>query len=169
MPIFDNITKIAKSVGDSAANVANNVAKKSGELVEISKLTSSISAEEDKITNVFTEIGRIIYDRFEKDERETNDNEVIDLCNNIIIMKDNIAAYKQKISDLKGVKVCSRCNTEIEKYMKYCPECGYKQEMPVQEEEPTKEEIQQANNIKEASEPECQCGCGCNTENNTTE
>lgn len=172
MPILDNITKIAKTVGDKTANVANNVAKKSGELVEITKLNSSISAEENKIRDTFTEIGKMIYDRFEKNENDTNDTEILNLCNSIITMKNNIAAYKDKISELKGIKACPNCKTDIEKDMRYCPECGNKQEMPIEEQQAIiLDEDQHIDNNTEASEhnTECGCNCGCNTEENKTE
>jgi ribosomal protein L40E len=122
MAIIDKLSKIAKSVSDEAVNVA----KKSGELIEITKLNNAISTEEDKINAVLPKMGNIIYQRFKNGENI--DPELLTYCNKIEDIKANIAALKQKILEVKNIKICPGCNSELSPEVVFCPKCGAKQE-----------------------------------------
>lgn len=123
MPIMDSLSKIAKSVGDGAKTAV----KKSEDMVEIVKLNKAITNEEDRIKLTYGEIGKIIYSRYEKNE--IIEDELIQLCIKIDEFQKNIFAIKQKIAEVKNVKICSNCSAELEPTTEFCVKCGAKQEV----------------------------------------
>lgn len=139
MSIFDNISKRVSETAKAAA-------KMSGDIVEVTKLNMSIGAEEDKIKKVFADIGKTVYDAHASG-KEVAEN-LKELCMKVESYEKNIEEMKKKILELKKVKMCPRCDTELEIDMVYCFKCGEKQEMPKAAEKETEDE---------ASEENCDC------------
>lgn len=121
MSMFENITK-------KVTETAKAAAKKSGDIVEVTKLNVAIGAEEDKIEKGYIDIGRIIYEAF--DGGAVFDASVTECCEKISEYRKNIEEMKQKILELKKVKNCPGCKAELEVDTAYCPKCGTKQEIP---------------------------------------
>lgn len=121
MSVFENITK-------KVTETARAAAKKSGEIVEITKLSMSIGVEEDKIEKAYAEIGKVVFSAY-NEGKEVGDT-FKELCEKIKSYEDNIKDIKQKILELKNVKVCPGCAAELEVEIAYCPKCGTKQENP---------------------------------------
>jgi ribosomal protein L40E len=124
MALIDKLSKIAKSVGDEAANAA----KKSGELIEITKLNHAISNEEDKINAILPKMGNISYQKFKNGENI--DPDLLNYCNKIEEIKSTITGLKQKILEIKNVKICQSCGSELGLDITFCPKCGAKQDTP---------------------------------------
>lgn len=124
MDIIKDVSKITKKMGDGAMSIA----RKSSDIVEITKLNSLISSEEERVERELTQIGRVLFEKFTTGEQI--DSDLSERCNNVAIMKNNIAEYKQKILELKGIKYCPNCGLQLSIDIKFCPECGAKQEMP---------------------------------------
>ena len=121
MSILENFTKKVSETTKAAV-------KKSGELVEETKLNLSIRTEESKIEKVYTEIGRIVYESFSKGEEV--DEAFKENCEKIKAYEESIKEMKDKILDIKNIKMCQACNAELEADVVFCPKCGAKQEMP---------------------------------------
>lgn len=130
MTLLDNITK-------KVTETARAAARKSGDLVEVTKLYMSIGAEEDKIDKVYVQIGKVVYERYT--EGKAIDEELKILCEEIKGYMDNISDMKQKIFELKKIKYCPACDTELDIEAAYCFRCGAKQEIPQQEVEKSDE------------------------------
>lgn len=118
MAFFDNF---GKRVGEAAQAVT----KKSGDLVEVTKLNMSISAEEEKIKKTYEKLGELVYSKF--DSGDEIDPNFIELCDNIRLYQNTVNGFKTKIMELKNVKPCTKCGTELEKDVLFCPKCGEKQ------------------------------------------
>jgi len=131
MPLKDSLSKIGKSISEGAANAA----KKSGNLVELTKLNMAISGEEDKIKALFTELGEALQDKHEKGEEVSE--ELLKTCKKIDEIKANIEELKKKIVDLKDVVLCPGCGTELPQETLFCPKCGTKQ-LPIKPKEEAK-------------------------------
>lgn len=118
MSVFENLTK-------KVSDTAKAAAKKSSELVEVTKLNMSISAEEDKIKKTYADIGKLVYTAY------ANGDEVAEgykeLCSSITGYEETITAMKQKILELKSMKVCPGCGVELETDIAFCSKCGAKQ------------------------------------------
>ena len=124
MTLINNITKIAKSVGDGAASMANSVAKRSGELVEISKLTLNVATLEDSKKDLFKGIGQTIFDQFEAGSEFT---EVVkEECAKVKETDEKINVIKEKIMELKNINKCLSCGTNMKIEDKFCSKCGAK-------------------------------------------
>ncbi|AWZ49627.1 hypothetical protein C3495_12840 [Clostridiaceae bacterium 14S0207] len=125
----DTLSKISISAKDVAENVvkvtkegANTVAKKSSELVELSKLNSCISSEETKIKELYTSIGKTIY------EKHTNniyvDPDVVEICEDIREKQFKIKILEQRVQDLKKFDTCTKCGHNLKEDSRFCPNCG---------------------------------------------
>ena len=132
MSMFENITK-------KVTETAKAAAKKSGDIVEVTKLNVAISTEEDKIEKEYVNIGKIVYESFCKG---TNlEAAITECCERISDFRKNVEGMKQKILELKNVKTCPGCKTELEIDTAFCPKCGTKQEIPQPVVEESKENI----------------------------
>ena len=120
MSVFDNFTK-------KVTDTAKAAAKKSSELVEVTKLNMSIGTEEDKIQKVYADVGKMVYASFARGE-EINDAYKVD-CEKIRSYTDTINKMKQKILELKNTKSCPGCGEELDVSIAFCSKCGAKQEV----------------------------------------
>jgi DNA repair exonuclease SbcCD ATPase subunit len=118
MSVFENLTK-------KVSDTAKAAAKKSSELVEVTKLSMSISAEEDKIKKAFADIGKLVYTAYSNGEEVSEAYK--ESCSAITGYEETITATKQKILDLKSMKVCPGCGIELETEIAFCSKCGTKQ------------------------------------------
>lgn len=102
MAFKENITsgfsKIVKTVGEGAATVA----KKSGEIVEISKLNLSMTTEKNNIEKLYKEIGEMVFEKYSSGEAVDFDLEKF--CKEIENSNNNIKQIKEKIEDIKNNK-----------------------------------------------------------------
>ena len=92
------LSKIVKTVGEGAATVA----KKSGEIVEISKLNLNISTEKNNIEKLYMEIGEAVFEKYKNGAAVDLDLEKA--CREIEEANDNIRAIKEKIEEIKNSK-----------------------------------------------------------------
>jgi len=130
MAMFDNF---GKRIGD----LAQNAAKKSGEMVEVTKINISIKSEEDSIEKIYDEIGKYCFVKFEAGNE--TDSSIIDLCEKIKDHKTKISAFKDKINEIKNVYTCEKCGSEVSKTSVFCGNCGAKVEAKTSEESTTEE------------------------------
>lgn len=126
MAFFDNL---GKKVGEAAQSVS----KKSGELVEITKLNMSINSEEDKIKKKYSEIGKKAYEIFLQDPDSAS--AFLEECEEISQSQSSIDDLKAKIMQAKNLKKCVGCGAELEKSIVFCSKCGAKNE-PIVEIQP---------------------------------
>ncbi|MEN2775465.1 zinc ribbon domain-containing protein [Acetivibrio clariflavus] len=111
MSFFEKLTSAGK-----------DMAKKTKELADITKLNMQISSEEDKIKNKYLEIGKLYYELFSSNP----DEKFAEFCAAITESKNKIALLKDQILEIKGAKKCSYCGAEIAKSAVFCSACGNK-------------------------------------------
>ena len=87
---------------------------------EIRALREKISGEEANIENIFTQIGRLYYNRH-RDDCEDCFNAMIGAVRQ---SKDNIDGYKKEILLLNGLVLCEHCGKEIPSNSLFCNFCG---------------------------------------------
>lgn len=116
---------VFEKVGRKVSDTARAAAKKSGDIVEVTKLSMSIGGEEEKINKVYIDLGKAIYEAF------SNGGEVDEsfkgYCESIKSYEDNIKEIKLKILELKDLKLCQSCESEVDAEFDFCPRCGAKQ------------------------------------------
>jgi hypothetical protein len=136
MDILKNITK-------RVTETAKVAAKKSSEMIEVTKLKMNIGSEEDKIEKAYIQMGKITFEMFENGE--SIDEVFKQHCEKIVSYKENIKAMGEQILQLRNIKICSACSAELECETAYCPKCGEKQEIAltlIEEETTNVEEIE---------------------------
>lgn len=117
MGVFEDVVSKAKIAADYAG-------KKTGEIVEISKLRLAATELQDKINKSFQELGYVVYEAG-KDGSDRSD-----------VLKEKSAAidslYEQlnetneKIAALRRMKKCPACNYDNPEDANYCLKCGAK-------------------------------------------
>ncbi len=140
MAFFDNM---GKKLGEAAQAAA----KKSGELVEVTKLNVNINSEEDKIQKLYTQIGKKVFEKYS--EAGTADADFIEDCEAIKVHELNVKNLREKILEVKNMKQCTGCGAELERNQIFCSKCG------------TRNDVQPAAEAAPASSASITCGaCG---------
>jgi DNA-directed RNA polymerase subunit RPC12/RpoP len=120
-----------ENLGKKVGEAAQAAAKKSGELVETTKLNVNINSEEDKIQKIYTQIGKTLFERYSA--TGVADDDVKESLEAVKVHEQNIKALKDKIMDVKGTKPCINCGTEMDKAQIFCSKCGAKNDLPAAE------------------------------------
>ena len=128
MGFFDDLTK-------KATETYKNTAEKTNKLTREMKLKSQINDNKAKITKIYSDIGKKVYEKHVREEEIKINEDLAEFCDKIDEMTKEIKDINNECLELKDKKQCPNCLNEIEKSMKFCPECG-----AVQIEEKEKEE-----------------------------
>lgn len=109
-------------LGKTISSKTQDVVRSTKDFVEITRLNSLISDENQKIENLYSQIGKLYYGSFlsgSKDYRELDN-----LCHEIDASNERIAQLNDQILQIKGVKKCSYCGAEIPYGSVFCGSCG---------------------------------------------
>lgn len=116
--------KFFEDIKKSFSRAADKVAKKSGEVLEISKLTFAISGANSDINSEYEKIGKMIYNGYK--ENVVSSDDVTTHCEAIDAKLAEIETYRQKLNELKCSKTCPVCNAEVSRTSTFCAKCGEK-------------------------------------------
>ncbi len=142
----------------NASNVTDKAVKKTNELTSIAKLNVNVKSNENKLSYVFEEIGRLVYDA---QSGENHDGEISDYIMKADKLKAEITAAKKQIAKLRKVVICEGCGNEISEESAFCSFCGLKQEKPIEEEAAVEcccacDECEEAEEVNEESAEEAE-------------
>lgn len=171
MGFFDQIKDITKAAADKTGAIAKNVGEKAEAALEIQKLSSAISKQQDFISKEYKAIGEYVYSKC-KEEGEIPE-ELQEHLNAISSAYSDIELLNKKIAQIKVDKFsgdiprisCPECGKAVVATSKFCPECGAKisedepeAAEPAAEEAPAEaapsEEVQDAEVVKEENKSE---------------
>lgn len=113
MAIFDAMKTKISAAGQSTV-------QKAKDLTEITKLHSTISGTEEKIRELYTDLGYEIY-------RAYYDNplpEVAEQIQQITDLHRKIEDCRAQIDAINAVKTCPQCGARVAKEMSFCGSCG---------------------------------------------
>ena len=68
MDFMEKIEKISKKIGTAASETYNEVVDKSGKVIEDTKVKLSITEKEEKIYEMYAEMGSVVYEMYQKGE-----------------------------------------------------------------------------------------------------
>ncbi|MFP4456432.1 MAG: zinc ribbon domain-containing protein [Clostridia bacterium] len=111
---------------DFLKNAVKDVGKRSGKLVESTKLSAKIASEEGKLKKLYADLGEEVYKEYTKGEKF--DGKFNQLFSDINLALKAIEELKDEQADVKGVKECQNCGAEIKQEAKFCTNCGAAQE-----------------------------------------
>ena len=113
--LFEGISKKLSQTGQEAI-------KKTKELAEITKINSQMSDEEKKLNKLYMKLGQLYY-QMHKDQP---DAVYVDICQAIGGCLQNINRYEMMLNEIKGIKRCESCQTEMPDTSSFCQTCGNK-------------------------------------------
>ena len=119
MSFFDDFSK-------KATDAAKYATKKTGDIIEQSKLNITIGALEGDIKDIYVSLGKAIYDQYINGDEISDD--LIEYCKEIDDKVEEIRENREKINEIKKVVQCSNCKAENAETFEYCPYCGHKQD-----------------------------------------
>ena len=129
MEFFDKL-------GKKASEAYKVTADKTGKLAKEAKLRMKMGELKSEINKIYEDIGKKIYKNHVLEEKEDISNQIEEQCTKIDCLSDEIESILKQCLELKDKRQCPNCYAEIEKDVKFCPECGAKQDII---EEPVKE------------------------------
>lgn len=107
---------------DDLKKFGKNVAQKSSDMVETTKLNMSITQEREKINKLYNEIGAAVYEQY----KLGNDLGLGDKCMQIAEHEAKIEEYQAKILEIKNAMKCPGCGAEVSAETTFCANCGTK-------------------------------------------
>ncbi len=113
-----------EQIKNKTVDVAQTVAQKSGEAVEISKIKYAIFDLNNDIKKLYSEIGKLVYTEV-ADSAEYSEG-VLMKCEIIRAKKAKIEALKAKADRVKrgSAYTCPECGRECGEAESGCPYCG---------------------------------------------
>ena len=107
-----------------AADILNSVVKKSGEIVENTRISYNLSVEREKIAKLKLKIGEKVYDMHKNGEELPDKfSEELDAIGE---MEENIRNLEKKHAECNKYIVCTECSSRLAVNSVYCPRCGHK-------------------------------------------
>ena len=119
---MDFFNKLGKKASETYQVTKEKTAKFSGEM----KLKGKMNDAKNKITDLYEEIGRHVYNQYKTNTEEGKD-EIIAKCEEISKQFDEISKLETEILALKEVKKCVECGAEISQIVDFCSKCGNQQ------------------------------------------
>ena len=121
MDFWDKLTKKASETYKGASQKTNKIARET-------KLKMKINENKSKIEDIYTEIGKKVYQKHVANEDVDVKDDIKEECGNIDELAHQIEEYERQIWELSDNKQCPKCKSKISKDVTFCPNCGLKQE-----------------------------------------
>ena len=118
MGVFD---EFGKKVSNTVKNAKDKTNKFSSEM----KLKSKLSEKQDRITVLYSEIGKEVYLNYVKGIN-SNTDDITEKLKEISKVNEELKDINKDILSIKGIKVCNICGGEIPIDADFCPKCGNK-------------------------------------------
>lgn len=109
------------SIIDKLGDVSRGVSDKTKSIAETSDLKNKILYEQERIYEIFTDIGKKYYKNPHEDPKVLKE-----LCDDIDQRRRRIKKMEFKLNGIKGRKVCTKCGREVGESMAFCGYCGTK-------------------------------------------
>ncbi len=136
MGVFDK-------VGDTLSSVSKDVVNKAKTGSDVNKIKQQIVYEEERITDFYTQLGKIYY----TDKSANPTEQYAKMCSEIESRTARVERLKMQINNLKGIKICKNCGSVVANNFTFCGICGTKlpEEVPDEDIQPV-EEVSVSNN-----------------------
>ncbi len=111
-----------ENVKNAVGSAAQTVAKKSGEVVEVSKIKYAMYEAKGTIKELKEEIGEAVYTSYKNNT--PLDSVVREKCARIDELQSEIDAYDGRLYTYKSMVKCPSCGEKVKDDNKFCPKCG---------------------------------------------
>ena len=110
----------------------NEIGKKTTEatskITKETKLKLKINENKNKISDIYEEIGKKVYEKHVREENISIKEELQEECAKIDELSKEIEEARKEILQLNNKRQCPNCYAEIEKDAAFCSKCGHKLE-----------------------------------------
>lgn len=110
----------------------NEIGKKTTEatskITKETKLKLKINESKNKISDLYEEIGKKVYEKHVREENISIKEELQEECEKIDNLSKEIEEARREILKLNNKRQCPECYAEIEKDAAFCSKCGHKLE-----------------------------------------
>ena len=121
MNLFDKFSEGAKNITEGAKFLS----KKSGEILETTKIKLEILKLEREIDNNFQAIGNLVYRNYLGHTIQNSEEEITRLCLAIRDLEKDILAFRDEIDGNRSYsQVCQYCRQNMPSDANFCPSCG---------------------------------------------
>ena len=96
--------------------------KKSGELIELTKLKLAAGETKNSIRSKLAMLGELAYLAAKGEETSASDAETI--VADIDALKITLAEQEAKVAELSNKKICENCGKSVNDDAAFCPACG---------------------------------------------
>ena len=108
MGLLDTIGSVGKGASEKAKNVS-----------EANNLKRKILYEEERIVEIFTDLGKKYYKNPDGDPSELKV-----LCDDIDQRRRRIKKMRYELNGIRGYKICPKCDAEVNERFQFCGRCG---------------------------------------------
>jgi len=115
--------------GQKFSKVTQAAISKSKEMAEITRLNMEISADTQKLREIYEQIGKYIAEQDLLTENET----VSGWKEDVTKIQSRIDNNQQKVNEVKNVNICPNCGGEVSRSNKFCDQCGMEMKREVLE------------------------------------
>ena len=102
---------------DKLSDAQRGVSNKTKEMSEASNLKRKILYEEERIVEIFEEIGKKYYP-------DEDPNVFRVLCEDIDTRRRRIKKMRYELNQIRGYKICPKCDAEVNEKFQFCGRCG---------------------------------------------
>ena len=108
MGFMDMFTNASKTVSDQAKSAS-----------EVNNLKRKILYEEERIVEVFADIGKKYYKNPDEDPAVLKA-----LCDDVDTRRKRIKQMRFELNSIRGYKICPKCDAEVNEKFQFCGVCG---------------------------------------------
>lgn len=110
--------------GETISTKGKEAAQKAKEVADLAKLNTQIGQLEGKIKTWYQVIGEKVYQSEKDQEHSAMEVEFSTITEAFA----EIGRLKKEIADIKGLKECPGCHSQVDRKAQFCPKCGAKLE-----------------------------------------
>ena len=118
---------IFNKIGNVASETYKYTAEKTSKIAKEAKIRMKINEYKSKISDLYEQIGKIIYQKHIREEDINIKEDIEEYCAQIDSISKAIEDNRMELLNLNDKKQCEKCFAQINIDDKYCPNCGTKQ------------------------------------------
>ncbi len=113
-----------ETVKNTISRTTRVVAKKSNDLVELTKLRAAQVDTEAEMKRIFRQMGQDLYEAYKTGAESYGSLE--ESCEQVDALYARLEELTTQISALKNAKLCPLCKKEMDKDATFCSACGHR-------------------------------------------
>ena len=119
--VMNKLSKTAMQTYRNAAEATNRITR------EI-KLKANMADNKSQINDLYEKIGKKVYEKYLLKENIDMQNDFGNDCSMIDVLANEVEDFRMQLLNLKDLKQCKNCHSEIDLEFRYCPNCGFEQQ-----------------------------------------